>query len=220
MASTRCAGRQSAPFWNRATSTHASTIGRGGLNLPLSERTGVTTKGCAALSRNGAAWLPARCCASHRRTRRRSRQIARLSAGILATHRDHGLRLKSSRHGQGALRLQHRTFDAAGLSHRRLGCGADLVENRIGEGSADALGLADGLPRAAYSRQMAMQGCIIHGDNMAEPDTSADFVHPEPEFCDGSADLLWADLDVGGGIDREAAGFPNQRAFNSFPLRQ
>src|SRR5579863_4438822 len=90
--------------------------------------------------------------------------------------RDHGMRLKSSRDGQGALRLQHRTFDAAGLSHRRLGCGADLEENRIGEGSADELGLADGLPRAAYSRQMAMQGCIIHGDNMAEPDTSADFV--------------------------------------------
>ena len=67
---------------------------------------------------------------------------------------------------------------------------------------------------------MAVQDGVIYRDDLAEPDTSGDFVHPEPEFRDGPADPLWADLDVGLRIDREAAGFPNQRAFNSFPFRQ
>ena len=46
------------------------------------------------------------------------------------------------------------------------------------------------------------------------------FVHPEPEFRDGSADPLWPDLDVGGGIDGEAAGFPDEGTLDSFALRQ
>jgi hypothetical protein len=98
-------------------------------------------------------WGPS---ADARRVRRPKRrpQASRAALGGHAGHTGptERHRLGSSRHGHGGFWLQHRTFNSAGLSRRRLGRGADLEENRISQRGADALGLADGLPRAAYAR--------------------------------------------------------------------